>query len=140
MLPVKNCIYALINKYDNEEGQSMVEMALIMPVLLLLILGIFEFGQILGSYMVINNLAREGARFGVIGHSDNEITELIISRPAWLDEEQIIVNIFPPYQYRQEGDALGVEVVYTVPLTMPVFADILPNPVLLSAQCQMRVE
>ena len=52
-------------------GQSLVEMALILPVLLLLVAAAADFGRAFNSYIVINNAAREGARFAArYDHTD----------------------------------------------------------------------
>ena len=45
----------------------MVEFALVLPLLLLVIAGIFDFGFLFRDYGVITNAAREGARIGVLG-------------------------------------------------------------------------
>ena len=127
--------------FKGQDGQAMVELALILPILLMLCLGIFEFGRILGSFMIINNLARDGARFGVVGHDDLEITNRVISGHAWLDENNMTVTISPSFANRNAGDALEVNVDYSVPLMTSFFASIInENTVPLSAQCSMRVE
>ena len=43
-------------------GQALVELALILPILLMLLLGIFEFGRAWNTKQVITDAAREGAR------------------------------------------------------------------------------
>jgi Flp pilus assembly protein TadG len=43
-------------------GQSMVEFALILPLFVLFIVGIFELGRAFFSFIAISNAAREGAR------------------------------------------------------------------------------
>ncbi len=85
----------------------MVELALVLPILLVLVLGIFEFGRILGSYMLINDLARGGVRYGVVGHNDSEIQSLILTRHAWLNDEDIFVTIVPSFENRQKGNSLA---------------------------------
>lgn len=127
--------------FKDQHGQAMVEMALILPILLMLCVGIFEFGRIMGSSMVINNLARDGARYGVVGHTDNEIRNLISAEHAWLDEANMIVTISPAYTYRTTGDTLVVDIDYSVPLMTTFFSNIVrTNTVSLSASCAMRVE
>lgn len=128
------------NLASSNEGQALVEMALVLPLLLLLLIGILEFGRIMGAYMVINDLSREGARYGVVGHNDAEIQALVLSRRAWLDETNLVVHISPAFVDRNEGEPLDVGVDYSVNLMTPVFSSILPNPVQLSADCIMRVE
>src|SRR5207249_360536 len=43
-------------------GQSMVEMALLLPILTLLLLGVIEFGFILYAHVQLANAAREAGR------------------------------------------------------------------------------
>lgn len=47
-----------------ENGQSLVEIALLMPVLLVLLLGAVDLGRAFYAYVAITNAAREGARYG----------------------------------------------------------------------------
>ncbi len=49
---------------DRERGQGLVELALILPVLLLFMLGLMEFGRILFIYTEVSNAAREALRAG----------------------------------------------------------------------------
>jgi len=123
-----------------ERGQALVEMALVIPVLLLLFVGICEFGRILGAYMVINNLAREGARYGVVGNNDLEIENLLLAERVWLDEDRMTIYISPAFADRRKGEPLDIQVDYSVDLMTPVFSHILPNPVPISAKCDMRIE
>ena len=48
----------------NERGAALVEMALVLPIVILLFLGIIDFGRALFLYNNLTNAAREGARFG----------------------------------------------------------------------------
>lgn len=123
-----------------KKGQALVEMALILPLLLLLFMGIFEFGRIFGAQLLISNLAREGARYGVVGHNDIEINNIILERHAWLDQNRMNVTIVPAFEERVRGGSLEVEIDYPLILMTPIIADILPNPLPLSANCLMRVE
>ena len=50
----------------SERGAELVEYALIVPVLMLILLGICEFGLALQAYIVVSNAAREGARVGML--------------------------------------------------------------------------
>ena len=49
-----------------DEGAQLVEFALVLPLLLLVMLGIAEFGFIFQRYEVVTNAAREGARMAVL--------------------------------------------------------------------------
>ncbi len=49
-----------------ERGAELIEMALVTPVLLLLVLGIVDFGFLFQQYVVLTNAAAEGARVGTL--------------------------------------------------------------------------
>lgn len=54
---------------SKKEGQALVEFAILLPVLLLLLLGIIEFGLLLFNQHVITNASREGARYGIVSRN-----------------------------------------------------------------------
>ena len=59
-----------------ERGQAVIEMALTLPLLLLIVLGMFDFGLLFQRYEVVTNAAREGARIGVLpGYSTTDATQ-----------------------------------------------------------------
>jgi Flp pilus assembly protein TadG len=62
----------LSRAWKDERGQSLAEFALILPVLLLLIAGIIEFGRGWNISQVVADAAREGARSAVV--ADNSVT------------------------------------------------------------------
>jgi Flp pilus assembly protein TadG len=50
----------------HDSGQALVEMALVLPALLLLTLGIIEFSRAFNAKQAVNDAAREGARHAVV--------------------------------------------------------------------------
>ena len=50
----------------SESGAELIEFALTLPLLLLIVLGIIEFGLVFREYEIITNAAREGARVGIL--------------------------------------------------------------------------
>ena len=50
-------------KYGSTPAQALVEYALILPILLLLILGVMDFGRMFYTKMILTNAAREGANY-----------------------------------------------------------------------------
>ena len=65
----------------SERGTAILETALTLPLLLLVSVGIFEFGRAYQTWQVITNAAREGARVAVLpnvaagGHGQHEHDE-----------------------------------------------------------------
>ena len=50
-----------------DRGVSVIEFAILLPLLITLVIGIIEFGWILTGYITITGAAREGARVAVAG-------------------------------------------------------------------------
>jgi hypothetical protein len=57
-----------------EEGQNIVEFALLLPILMWILMGIIQFGFIFAIYITLNNAVREGARWGSIYVYDNGVS------------------------------------------------------------------
>jgi len=58
----------------SERGQSLVELALVLPLLILLLMGIADLGRAFYSYIEITNAAREGARYAVRHYGQSPLT------------------------------------------------------------------
>jgi Flp pilus assembly protein TadG len=54
------------NRLRQERGAELIEMALVLPLLLLIIMGIIDFGFMFREMNVVTNAAREGARAGIL--------------------------------------------------------------------------
>jgi Flp pilus assembly protein TadG len=58
----------------NERGAALLETAITLPIILLVCVGIFDFGRAYETWQVLTNAAREGARLAVIqGSTDADI-------------------------------------------------------------------
>jgi hypothetical protein len=61
-------------RWSGESGAELIEFALVLPLLLLVVLGIIDFGFLFQRYEVITNAAREGARVAVLpGYADADV-------------------------------------------------------------------
>lgn len=69
---------------NREKGAAALEFAVILPLLLLVVFGIMEFGIILYNQAVMTNACREGARAGIVAKAPNvtaeEITAIVNDR------------------------------------------------------------
>jgi Flp pilus assembly protein TadG len=59
---------------SRERGSVAVEFALLLPVLLLLIFGIIDFGRAINDQITLTQAAREGARLAALGYSTSAVT------------------------------------------------------------------
>lgn len=55
---------------NREKGQSLVEFALLLPILVVIVFGIIEFGQLWMTVNILTGAAREGARVAAVTAPD----------------------------------------------------------------------
>ena len=115
----------------NENGSSSIEFALILPVLVLLLLGIFQFGLAYNNYLAITHAAREGARMAAVGQFD----QAAVAAQAY-PVSPVSVSVSYP-----NGDAHGetVEVIVRANITidLPMFG---VQNIPLTSRARMRIE
>jgi Flp pilus assembly protein TadG len=124
----------------SEKGQALVELALIVPVLLLLVLGVFEFGRLLNAYMTVQHAAREGARLGILGATDAEIESRVLSTAVSLDTTRMMVGIAPAKASRTTGTIMTVSVTYSFKVIVPFIDVLLGSSLPIRSSLSMRVE
>ncbi len=123
-----------------EKGTALVEMALVLPVFLLVLLGIMEFGLAMNAYVSIQHAAREGVRLGITGASDAEIIARVQDAAYPVDPARIGVSISPEASLRERGDPLTVTVQYTHQFMTPLIGSIVGNTVTMKSSIDMRME
>lgn len=65
-------VAAVSRTLPKDSGQSLVEFALLLPILMGVVIGIFEFGRAWNVDQVLTNAAREGARLAVVPSTTSE--------------------------------------------------------------------
>lgn len=67
----------------SEDGAELIEMAIVLPLLLLLIMGMVDFGFLFQRYVVLTNAAAEGARVASLpGYSAADVTARVTAYAA----------------------------------------------------------
>jgi Flp pilus assembly protein TadG len=62
------------NRSSGEDGAELIEFALVLPLMLLVMFGIIDFGLLFQRYLVVTNAAREGARVAVLpGYTNADV-------------------------------------------------------------------
>lgn len=87
---------SLSREHGEQEGQSVLELALLLPVLLLIMAGVLDIGRAFHAYVVVVNAAREGARYASMHPAD--CTE--IKNHVWEESGGASINL--------SGVAVGV--------------------------------
>ena len=123
----------------NEKGQALVEFALILPILLILVCGIIDFGWLYYNQITLNNAAREGARYAVIHYDPStdwkgESENRMINNMIGVESATAIVS-----------DPIGQQITASVTATPRIltgFTTVIigKKTITLHASCTMRLE
>ena len=123
----------------------MVEFALILPILLILLCAILDFGWLLGNKLLASYGSREGARYAAVNVTSSNLDEKVEEKvtdamPGFThDGLEISVDCTNP-SHPREGDVV-VEVDYTfellTPLAMTLFGG---EEYTVQAECTMKAE
>jgi Flp pilus assembly protein TadG len=131
-------------KNGNHEGTAVVEFALILPVFLVLIFGVLEFGLIMHSKGIITLASREGARYGVVYRVPRQDAGQIQTKvQSYLQGVGVNgpLTITVTGAGGTTGSPLGVKVDYTYNyLVLPRFITGLTGNLTLSAETIMLLE
>lgn len=127
----------------NEKGQGLVEFALILPILLLLLVAIVDFGWMIFVKTNLNNAAREGARVYAVNESEDEAKAAAASYLGFLPDSYTISiattkstteSTTELVDYNQSG-------ICTVSSDVnPLVGLIFSNPLSMESSAQMRLE
>ena len=97
----------------HNKGGSMVELALLLPLLVLILAGVVDLGRAFHDYIVITNASREGARYA--SHFPNDLTGIrdtandeAVSTGVAIDTNQVSVDVLNA----PSGDPITVTVHY----------------------------
>jgi len=55
-----------LSRWRHEDGQAITEFAIILPILMMLVLGIIQFGIIFNNYITLTDATRAGARTAAV--------------------------------------------------------------------------
>ncbi len=135
--------YTKPNGHNHERGQSLVEIAITLPIIILLLLGTFDFGMAIFSYAIIRDAAQEGALYGSF-NPDNKAEienrarnispqgedEIFSSPVDLLDKDTVQVEVKAIGNSCQgttggEANSLRVRVRFYYPILMPFIGSII---------------
>lgn len=120
----------LKNRAMHERGQSLMEMAVSFTMLMLLLAGAVDFGQLFFSYVAILDASQEGAVYAAIepgsdGNIEGRVRSSSTSPVALATDSRVSVAITPA-GVRCAGDEVTVTVTLQYTFTMPLIGTILP--------------
>ena len=131
-----------------EDGQSLVEFALVIPIFLLVLFSIVDFGMAFHAWITVTNSAREGARIGAVHAPAATIEQRVRDTATSLEQANLDVSVTnADDQGGQPGESVVVDVSYSYSLITPL-ADLLnmvsggtiSNTFTLDSLADMRLE
>ena len=112
-------------RLDGEHGAAAVEFAIIVPVLLLLVCGIMDFGIIFSQLHNVNEAAREGARQTAVSQNlpTAASTTIAYIKSKYNNNYNVTVDPSPPVS----GSDVTVTVTNSVHIITPVISAFFPS-------------
>ena len=138
----------------SRRGQTLVEFALILPIFLLLLVGIFDFGRAIYAYNTVSNAAREGGRLAITDQTLADIQAHAAQHAASLQVAD--TDVYVDYRAQATPDtesscdalvgtdaAVGCIAVVRVPYIYNAATPLIGNlvgPIYVSGETRFRVE
>lgn len=121
-------------------GQSLVEFALVLPLLLVVLFGILDFGRVIYAYNAISNAARTGARVAIVDQNASVIEATARDEAVGVEPVEISVA----YPDCDEADlkvacTVSVEVTHQWQAVTPLIGAIV-GPIPVRSTTSMSVE
>lgn len=96
----------------DQKGQALVEFALILPILLLLLAGIFDFGRVIYKHQELELITQEAVRLAGLGEQDAVIQSYVRNHFTAGEASKLTVSISPGDTARKPGEYVTVAVSY----------------------------
>jgi Flp pilus assembly protein TadG len=125
----------------HERGQSLVEFALILPVLLILLLGILDFGRAVAAYNSVANAARSAVRVAIVDQNPDRITEAAEAEAVGLSpiDVEFVDNVNGDDPCVETVCLVSVRVSYEYVPATPIFSNIVGN-ITVSSVSELPIE
>jgi len=91
-MPTMNPRSRLRSALPSRKGSTSVEFALVLPLLMVLLFGIIEFGLIFKDVLAINQAAREGARAAAVGNTTSTVSARVTASATTLTTANITIT------------------------------------------------
>lgn len=88
----------------DRKGQATVEMAVVLPILLMLLLGLVDVARMANAYLTVQHAAREAVRVGTTGASDSEVTQRARDSTVGLEADRVTISVSPSGSRTSGGD------------------------------------
>jgi Flp pilus assembly protein TadG len=114
---VKPTLRARVRTGQRRKGQAVAELAILFPFIILLLAGLVDMGRTLHAYIVINNAAREGARYAMKDPDNLTVIRQYVQLEAEGNGLNIAlsdITVSYPSGNQDPGSPVRVEVTYRI--------------------------
>lgn len=101
-----------MHRLRSDCGAAAVEFALVLPVLLIIVMGIIEFGIVLNAQVSVSAAAREGVRVMALQNNLDTAKETAISAAPSLNPELTVTQVTVSPNVCTPGSPVKVSIVY----------------------------
>ena len=104
-----------LQKREREDGQTLVEFALVLPLIAILLFGVIQFGIVFNNYLTLTDAVRAGARKAAVSRNlgasgaTNAATKAVVDAGVDLKLQSKDVNVSSGWN---PGDTVTVEASY----------------------------
>lgn len=132
------------NRRNGEKGQNLVEFAMVIPIFLILVFAIVDFGMGFHAWITVTNAAREGARIGAVGADSATIEARVVDTASSLVAADLNVTVVNAQG--APGEAVSVDVSYDYDLITPLSGVLgligggFGSPITFHSETEMRIE
>jgi Flp pilus assembly protein TadG len=104
----------------NEQGQTMTEFALVLPVLALILFAVIQFGIVFNNYVTLTDATRAGARRAAVSRQDPNHDAAVIAavRNSASDLDSSKLSVPPPSSTWQSGSDVTVTASYPYSISL----------------------
>ncbi len=127
-------------RQGRRRGGNAVEFALVTPVLVMMLMGIVEYGWYFSQHQSVVTAARHAARFGAAMPWEDDPEEWAVQEVLDSMERQGIAVHDAAVEAHFEGETPYVTLVLNVDVSYPGLTGLVPTPQTISTEVMMRLE
>jgi hypothetical protein len=107
-------------KIFQEKGSVFIELAIVLPILILIIAGIIQFGFLLNAKIAVNSASYEAARIATLSDNpEKDAVNVVLAyasstMPGWNFDERLSLKL--DISGTKPGDIVNVEITYLIPV------------------------
>ncbi len=122
-------------RHRSHRGQSLVEFALAMPLLIFLLVGVFDLGRAVYGFNAVSNASHAGARVAIVNQDTGDIETVAVGKAVSIP----VSSVVPTFHGYCVGCLVDVTVTYQYSAATPLIGDLI-GPITITSTTTMPIE